>query len=105
MKKTCDNCRMLYKDRYNDSYFCAKHPLTNNKPTEVCEYHSYSCHNCHSDGDYLYNKKLYCLECLFKELDVEECVSISYYRDGEYLGEDDDIAEVLENLNEDIIML
>lgn len=113
IEKTCDNCSRLYSSstysidtgKIVHKYSCTNHATDRVKPTEICEYHSYSCNKCSTEGEFIYNDKIYCLECLFDDLCIESYSTISYYQDGEYLGTDDDINEVLENLNEDITML
>lgn len=99
MERTCDNCYFLCHNCYDDTYFCANHKKDKEKPSKVCDYHGYTCNKCKSEAGFMYNDEAYCLDCLLKENDVEECTTTSYYVDGEYLGSDDDIDEVLENLN------
>lgn len=99
IERTCDNCHFLYYSRLDETYFCVNHLPDKNKPTKVCQYHGLSCNKCDCEAEYAYNDDVYCLDCLLKENDVEECTTTSYYVDGEYLGTDDDMDEVLENLN------
>lgn len=99
IERTCDNCHFLYHSNLNEVYFCAKHKANKEKPKEVCEYHGLSCHKCSCEAEFIYNDDMYCLGCLLEENDVEECTTTSYYVDGEYLGADDDMDEVLENLS------
>lgn len=106
-ERTCSNCYYLHKSHIHNVYFCASHEASKEKPDKICDKHLFCCSSseCLGEAEYKYNNKLYCVNCLFEELDVEQCTTIEYYKDGEYLGSEDDIVEVIENLNEDITML
>lgn len=103
-ERTCDNCTYLYKNKREDTYFCAKHRVSKEKPTKVCSLHDYNCEMlyCDNEAHYIYDDEIYCFDCLMKKFDVEKEVTVSYYRDGEYLGTDNDCDAVIENLYEDI---
>lgn len=107
MKKLCDNCYYLHKSIIHDVYFCAKHSCTKEKPSDVCDKHDFNCslNDCMNAAEYKYKDQIYCTDCLLEYLKVEQYTTIEYYRDGEYLGSEDNIVEVIENLDEDITML
>lgn len=97
MDKSCDNCYWASSNRGNCYYFEDK-PESN-----ICDRFDYKC--CECDGEnatHEYKNNLYCTDCLLKELDVESWTVTHYMVDGEYLGSDDDIDGVIENLSKDI---
>ncbi len=95
--KCCDNC---YWSGYRDKW-CINEE---NQPKEnICEDYDSICQECGSDrAEYLFKRKHYCSSCLLKEFEVEEATITHYYLDGECLGTDDDMGEVMANLDDDI---
>lgn len=96
-EKDCSNC---YWKLENDQKWCW---YKENKPkNNICDLYNSKC-ECGDIATYRYKDKNYCAECLLKEFDVEENKIIEYYLDGEYLGNSDDINEVIDNLEDDDI--
>ena len=46
---------------------------------------------------YKYFNELYCFDCLLEEMGIETYTEIHYSLDNEYLGDDDDIIDVLKD--------
>jgi reverse gyrase len=97
MDKNCSNC---YWEGYKDM-FCI---YEKEKPVEeTCNKHSYMCIECDSEiASYKYKGKYYCQDCLLKQFNIEDYTVTHYMRDGEYLGSDEDIDQVINNLCEEI---
>ena len=95
MDKKCDNC---YWEGFKDM-FCA---YEKNKPNEsICNKHSFEC-ECGSIAEYEFEGKYYCSDCLLKEFEVQESTTTHYYLNGEHIGSDDDLSEVIYKLDENI---
>ena len=97
MLKDCDNCYWKgYKNR-----FCIYEEV---KPSEnVCEKHNFICKKCDDEeAEYKFKGKYVCIDCLLKEFEVEESTTTHYYLQGEYIGSDDDMDEVILNLDDSI---
>ena len=91
--KSCDNCYWKYNLGFAGEY-CTK---TERKPnTNLCDNHDYKCSECDSNAEIKDNKEYYCTDCFMKSLGVETYTQTHYIYDGEYMGSDDDIMEVLE---------
>lgn len=104
MIKCCENCYWKFKKCEPKNDWCAyeKNKLEN----KTCDKHNYECSSCNDEiAEYKYNDKYYCSKCLLEEFGVEEYTETHYMLDGEYLGSEDDISEVIENLYEDIEMI
>lgn len=104
MIKCCENCYWKFKKCESKNDWCAyeKNKLEN----QICDKHSNECSCCFDDkAEYKYKDKYYCSKCLLEEFGVEEYTETHYMLDGEYLGSEDDISEVIENLYEDIEMI
>lgn len=98
MEKSCENCRFC-EDL--DEGTCVL-----NKDTKAdCSSHEFSCYECGSMADYSYEGNAYCQECLFGKFDIEETIETHYMLEGEYLGSDADIEEVIEKLDGDIELI
>ncbi|EDT26111.1 hypothetical protein ACV3P9_14875 [Clostridium perfringens] len=93
MKKSCENCYFMPKDGICFFEKDLKENICENY-TEICE--------CGSQAEYKYKGKYYCTDCLLKKFEIEEYTTTEYYMNGDYLGNDDDMSEVIRNLNEDI---
>lgn len=95
MSKSCDNC---YWEGYKNMFCINKvdRPVEN-----ICNKHSWQC-TCEDIANYKYKGKYYCSECLLKEFDVEESTTTHYYLDGEHIGTDEDMDEVIRNLDNSI---
>lgn len=97
MKRNCDNC---YLKGYKDMW-CIK--LQNQPAENCCDKHRFFCHKCNSGNvQYEYNGELYCEKCLLQTFNVTEYTTTYYQLDGEYLGSEDDMDEVISNISDDI---
>lgn len=98
MERSCSNC--YFKHRYSDDWCW----MNASKPVkDICDNHSFTCKKCEMDiGTYKYDGNVYCIDCLLKEFNVEESVTTNYYHNGEYIGSDEDMSEVIGNLDCDI---
>lgn len=87
----CDKCYWLLSNGK-----CAR-ALNNSE----CEFKRY-CEVCNEyTGDFKYEGKLYCRDCLLEKLNVsQETVTRYYSEDGELLGDDNNFDEVIETLKE-----
>ena len=103
-EKTCDNCTFLYKSRRQETYYCASHLVSEEKPTELCEKHKFNCgiKYCLNDALYIYNDEVYCVDWLMRGVGVETVNMPSYFRDDEFLGTGVNYDKIIENLNKDI---
>lgn len=100
MNKNCDNC---YWKNYSDRWciYEYKKPIEN-----ICKQHDFVCDECdRGQSEYKYKEKYYCWDCLIKKFEIEESTEISYYKNGEYIGNDSNFQEVIKNLNKDIEIL
>lgn len=97
MLKTCDNCYWKgYKNKW--CFYQEKMPKE-----YICNEHNFICQRCDStDADYNFKGEYVCSECLLKEFEVEESTTTHYYLQGEYIGSDDDMDEVILNLDDSI---
>lgn len=95
-EKSCENCSWKYK--YPIQRWCS---FSKEEPKKCCSEHNFRC-KCGDIAQYNYKGKRYCSECILKKFEVEECIEIDYYLDGEYLGNSDDIDEVIRNIDDDI---
>ena len=93
MERSCSNC--YFKHRYSDDWCW----MNASKPVkDICDNHSFTCKKCEMDiGTYKYDGNVYCIDCLLKE-----SVTTNYYHNGEYIGSDEDMSEVIGNLDCDI---
>lgn len=96
MNKSCNDCYFKSKDL---DIHCFNY---DNQPDKVCDYFTPEC-ECGYEGDYLYNDTYYCKQCILKEFGVETYTVEHYMLNGEYLGDDNDLDEVIENLSSNII--
>ena len=95
--KYCDGC-FWRKESIGDNYnYCAlKDKIVENK---ICPHYAFHCNKCGViKGDYIYKQKYYCKSCLVDILGLEESITTSYYKDGQFLGTGEDFEEVLNNL-------
>lgn len=89
------NCEECYWKFNNYENYCAYY---NDEPKK-CDYFNFKCCDCDSEcASYTYKEKRYCSECLINELGVQSYSVTHYELNGEYLGSDDDIDEVIDNL-------
>lgn len=99
-EKSCGNCYW----KYVGSHFSNGEWCTRNKkqPKEnFCSKHNFKC-ECGDIAIYKYKDEKYCMDCILKELGVEEC-TMKYYRiDGECIGDENNIFDVIEDLDDDI---
>lgn len=96
MNKNCSDC--YFKSKTLDECYLGY----DTQQSKDCDYFRPEC-KCGCDADYLYDDTYYCKECLLKEFGVETYTVEHYMLDGEYLGDEDDLDEVIENLSEKII--
>lgn len=97
MTKNCDNC--CWRLKY-DSKFCMMEEVS---PKEnICDLYHSECDKCGNRAEYSFNEKHYCGDCLLSEFEVEQSSVTHYYHGGEYIGSDEDMDEVINNLDEDI---
>ncbi|AQW26221.1 hypothetical protein [Clostridium perfringens] len=97
MKNSCDKCYWKFE---LDKDHCAKRVK---EPAEkMCESYLGPCSECNGKSEYKYKGKYYCPKCIIENFGVEEYTTTYYYLDGEELGTDDDINEVIRNLCDDI---
>ena len=97
MEKECDNC---YWEGYLTK-FCYSEMT---RPEEnICPEHEFVCCECEGEiAKYKYKDKHYCKFCLMKEFEVEEYSVTHYTLNGEYLGDEDEIDDVIHNLDDSI---
>lgn len=94
MCKNCDNCYWNYKENKGD--WCGFKEVV---PKErVCDKHDYECISCSDQAEYKYKGDALCSNCLLEELGVETYTVTHYTLNDEYLGSDDDISEVINNI-------
>ena len=91
--KTCDNC---YWKGWVDK-FCGY--ATERPEEDTCEEHKPLCETCKTtSADYKLGSQYYCSACAIKET-VTECIQVThYYYDGEHIGTDDDIDDVIDRI-------
>lgn len=91
MVKSCDNC---YWHSAIDDEECIKKL----KPKDrECEEHTYEC-ECGSEAEYKYEDDFYCTDCMVEQVGIDTYTTTHYMCDGEYLGCDDDLDEVINNI-------
>lgn len=96
MKDNCSNCYCKYIDEKRHCAWSSKEPVN-----QICEEFVPMC-SCDEEALYKYEGEYYCTECLLDKFDVEEYTKTIYCKNGRYLGDDDSMSEVIENLDEDI---
>lgn len=90
--KTCDNC--YWRLRYGKHTFCLYHE---DKQDTICKEHSYRCDMCgHEIARFEQNGFRHCVDCLLQENGVESFEVTHYTWDGDYLGNENDIDEVID---------
>lgn len=99
--KNCENCYWCFEDK------CIKGVLPIN---EECGEYGYECSSCgHSLADYKQGDLYYCQDCFLGANDIETFTVTHYTWDGEYMGSEDDIDEVIEyvidNIDEEVEIL
>lgn len=95
----CKECYWKEKGKISEKRWCA----FKEKEPDTCKYMQYQCEECEEDeAEYEYKGQKLCSGCLIKTFELQEATTTHYYRDGEWLGSDDDFDEVIENLDEDI---
>lgn len=97
-ERNCENCYWHWHGRKEE--YCAWHKQ---KPEETpCKRHDFACCSCESSrADFLktYDNEPYCEDCLLEELGVETFYVKHYMYDDDYLGDENDMYEVFERLN------
>ncbi len=91
-------CNECYYGRYADVCLLTKQII----PVEDCSRFKEICCDCESEAEVIYRGYHYCIDCVMEQFDLEESTTISYYKDGEFLGDSDDMHEVIENLSSEI---
>lgn len=91
--KQCQECYWRFK--YSKQW-CARH---DNKP-ESCDGFKISCTECGASGEYKIGEYVYCTNCIIGKANIEESTVTHYYVDGEHIGSDNDMEEVIENIND-----
>lgn len=97
MKHNCKECYWYSKEEENCSI------EVNDK--ENCQHFGGKCDWCGWEGEYKYQNKYYCFDCLMKLFGVETYIETHYHVGYRYLGSDGDIKEVIKNLDESIEIL
>lgn len=99
--KNCKNCYWYFKDK------CLKEiepPIDKD-----CEKHDHYCTACNSVADYKQGYLYYCQDCFLEVNGVKSFTVTHYTWDGEYMGNEDDIHEVIEcvieNIDEEVVIL
>lgn len=93
------NCKKCYWKFYwiGINKHCAYHKEFDG---EVCDKFSSECSICNcNQSEFKYENEMYCQECLFEELGVEPYSIVHYSFNGEYIGNENDMREVLNNLD------
>lgn len=100
MNKSCKNWSWYFgKDGYKGRY-CACH---DDKQKDICDRYKMKCQECETDqATYKYGGKYCCTECLLEKFELETYTVTQYYNYVEYLGDSDNIDEVIKNLDGDI---
>lgn len=94
----CDDCYWLSYD--NKECIYNKTNDISNKIDE-CKDFSKKCEECKIDmAEFKYNDKMVCKDCLLEKIELEEISTISYYYNGEYVGDDNDVEEVYDFIEE-----
>ena len=92
MNRQCKECYWL---SYNNKECIQLHDLND----ENCCDFTHQCCNCDTEhAEYKYKGEMYCIHCLFDKLEVDTHTTEHYYIDGDYIGSDDDIDNVIDNL-------
>lgn len=95
----CKDCYWKERGKVNEEDWCG---FEGTEPN-TCKYFEYQCDECQEDeAKYEYKGKKYCFDCLMEELEVESYTTTNYYLNGEALGNEDDIDDVIDHLDEDI---
>lgn len=93
----CNNCSLTIN---SSERWCI---FKKDKPENlVCDNHTIKCDECEETAEYKYNGINYCKDCLFNELEITTETVETYYRDGEYLGTEEEMSSVIDGLSEDI---
>lgn len=97
MSKSCLTCYFKYPDpdgcTWGEKCF----------GKEICDKYSRICYGCHKNqADYKYKGVYYCADCILGQFDIEEERTTKYYLRDRYLGDDNDIDNVINNINEGI---
>lgn len=96
MCKNCNDCYWNFQNK--KSHWCAFKEVA--PKDEVCDKHDYECISCGEQAEYKYKEDYLCSNCLLEELGVETYTETHYTLDGEYLGSDDDIFSVIDNISD-----
>lgn len=97
MNNTCKSC---YWKRPDGG--CTRHQSMSK---DACEKYNPICKREEDVAEYKYKGEYYCANCILEKFNVEESTIINYYRDGEYIGSDEDMEEVVGNLDIEIEIL
>lgn len=98
MKKNCKNCYWLIEEKDLDR--C----IYNNQLLDkgACENHKYKCMYCENQAEYKIKDAYMCFDCLADEFELETYQVTHYEFNGENIGSDEDISEVINNIHKDI---
>lgn len=94
------NCYWLLED---DCIKCIYgNELTNLSEEKECENHNYKCSECGDQAEYKIKGVCLCFDCLSEGFELERHQVTHYTLDGEYIGSDEDISEVIKNISDEI---
>lgn len=97
MKKSCLACYF----KYSDPEGCTWGEECFGK--NICEKFTQRCCKCNvHSAEYKYKGQYYCAKCLLSVFNVEEERTTKYYLENKFLGDDNDIEKVINNLNGNI---
>ena len=96
-------CRECYWLSYNKKLCIYQHDLNNKEECSECIDFSYNCSECKTEqGLYKYTGKVLCEDCLLNELNhevqIEKVTTYEYFLNGEYIGSDNNMNEVIDIL-------
>lgn len=102
MCKSCKNC--FWESEIEGHVWCA---FQEQKPLEnYCNKYDCKCEGCSVDIATLEHEgKKLCYDCLVHELELDTYTETHFYTGGVYLGTDEDMKEVYNNLNKIGIMV
>ena len=96
-------CRKCYWLSFGKKLCIYQHDLKNESECLLCDDFSYQCSECDTEqGLYKYKGKVLCEDCLLNELNhevqIEKVSTYEYFLNGEYIGSDNDMDEVIDTL-------
>lgn len=97
MDKTCNNCYWR-NEHAPEETCCVSFAIPKDN---TCEHFAFECNECKDEiAEMEYNNKKYCEDCLKEELEIEIVPIMTYWRNGECIGDDSEgFASILQKVN------